>query len=105
MRVYVPYGAQWYGYLMRRLAETPANLPFFVRALIVERLTHVDTIAILGGGKIGEALLSGLLRGERTADDIVVAEKHPRSRGLPRRDVRRPGAGRRRSAAAHARAP
>ena len=25
VRVYVPYGAQWYGYLMRRLAERPAN--------------------------------------------------------------------------------
>jgi pyrroline-5-carboxylate reductase len=36
----------------------------------------MDAIAILGGGKIGEALLSGLLRGERTASDIVVSEKH-----------------------------
>jgi pyrroline-5-carboxylate reductase len=35
-----------------------------------------DGVAILGGGKIGEALVSGLLRGERTAADIVVAEKH-----------------------------
>jgi proline dehydrogenase len=33
VRVYVPYGAQWYGYLMRRLAERPANLAFFARAL------------------------------------------------------------------------
>jgi proline dehydrogenase len=33
MRVYVPYGDQWYGYLMRRLAERPANLAFFLRAL------------------------------------------------------------------------
>jgi pyrroline-5-carboxylate reductase len=36
----------------------------------------MDVLAILGGGKIGEALLSGLLRGERTPADIVVAEKH-----------------------------
>jgi pyrroline-5-carboxylate reductase len=36
----------------------------------------MDTVAILGGGKIGEALLSGLLRGGRTPDDIVVSEKH-----------------------------
>jgi pyrroline-5-carboxylate reductase len=35
-----------------------------------------DLVAILGGGKIGEALLSGLLRGERTAADVVVVEKH-----------------------------
>jgi proline dehydrogenase len=34
VRVYVPYGAQWYGYLMRRLAERPANLTFFARALL-----------------------------------------------------------------------
>ncbi len=33
VRVYVPYGSQWYGYLMRRLAERPANLAFFLRAL------------------------------------------------------------------------
>ncbi len=33
VRVYLPYGAQWYGYLMRRLAERPANLAFFARAL------------------------------------------------------------------------
>jgi proline dehydrogenase len=33
LRVYVPYGTQWYGYVMRRLAERPANLMFFARAL------------------------------------------------------------------------
>lgn len=33
MRVYAPYGTQWYGYLMRRLAERPANVAFFARAL------------------------------------------------------------------------
>jgi proline dehydrogenase len=33
MRVYVPYGTEWYGYLMRRLAERPANMAFFARAL------------------------------------------------------------------------
>ena len=37
----------------------------------------MDALAILGGGKIGEALLTGLLRGERTPADIVMAEKHP----------------------------
>lgn len=34
MRVYVPYGDQWYGYLMRRLAERPSNLTFFARSLL-----------------------------------------------------------------------
>jgi proline dehydrogenase len=33
VRVYVPYGAAWYGYFMRRLAERPANLVFFVKAI------------------------------------------------------------------------
>ncbi|MFE0751343.1 proline dehydrogenase family protein [Gordonia sp. NPDC058843] len=33
VRVYLPYGEQWYGYLVRRLAERPANLVFFLRAL------------------------------------------------------------------------
>jgi proline dehydrogenase len=33
MRVYVPYGSDWYGYLVRRLAERPANLGFFLRSL------------------------------------------------------------------------
>jgi proline dehydrogenase len=33
VRVYVPYGAEWYGYLMRRLAERPANVAFFLRSL------------------------------------------------------------------------
>jgi pyrroline-5-carboxylate reductase len=36
----------------------------------------MDGLAILGGGKIGEALLSGLLRGERKPADIVICEKH-----------------------------
>jgi proline dehydrogenase len=34
MRVYVPYGTHWYPYYMRRLAERPANLLFFMRALV-----------------------------------------------------------------------
>jgi len=33
VRVYLPYGEQWYGYFMRRLAERPANLAFFLRSL------------------------------------------------------------------------
>jgi proline dehydrogenase len=33
LRVYVPYGGDWYGYLVRRLAERPANLAFFLRSL------------------------------------------------------------------------
>jgi len=33
MRVYVPYGNEWYGYLVRRMAERPANLAFFLRSV------------------------------------------------------------------------
>jgi proline dehydrogenase len=34
VRVYLPCGEDWYGYFMRRLAERPANLGFFVRGLL-----------------------------------------------------------------------
>jgi proline dehydrogenase len=36
VRVYVPYGNDWYGYLVRRLAERPSNLRFFARSLITK---------------------------------------------------------------------
>lgn len=34
MRVYVPYGDDWYGYFMRRLAERPANVAFVLKSMI-----------------------------------------------------------------------
>ena len=34
VRVYVPFGTDWWGYFIRRLAERPANLMFFARALV-----------------------------------------------------------------------
>ncbi|MET7332606.1 proline dehydrogenase family protein [Nonomuraea sp. NPDC005650] len=37
VRVYVPYGDDWYAYLMRRLAERPRNLAFFLRSLVSRR--------------------------------------------------------------------
>jgi len=37
VRVYVPFGTEWWGYLMRRLAERPQNLAFFARALASRR--------------------------------------------------------------------
>ncbi|OBK00574.1 proline dehydrogenase [Mycolicibacterium fortuitum] len=37
VRVYVPFGNEWYGYFVRRLAERPANLTFFLRALAERR--------------------------------------------------------------------
>ncbi|RFU63816.1 proline dehydrogenase family protein [Peribacillus glennii] len=33
MRVYVPYGTDWYGYFMRRLAERPANVAFVLKGM------------------------------------------------------------------------
>jgi proline dehydrogenase len=36
VRIYVPYGTDWYGFLIRRLAERPSNLRFFVRSLITK---------------------------------------------------------------------
>ena len=37
VRVYLPYGQEWYGYLMRRLAERPANLTFFLHSLVSKK--------------------------------------------------------------------
>ena len=34
IRIYLPYGTQWYPYLMRRMAERPANLLLFLRSLV-----------------------------------------------------------------------
>ena len=38
VRVYVPFGSQWYPYLMRRLAERPANIAFILGNLVKETL-------------------------------------------------------------------
>jgi proline dehydrogenase len=40
MRVYIPFGTQWYPYLMRRLAERPANIAFLLGNLIRESVPH-----------------------------------------------------------------
>jgi proline dehydrogenase len=37
VRVYVPFGREWFPYFMRRLGERPANLAFVLRALILEK--------------------------------------------------------------------
>jgi proline dehydrogenase len=37
LRIYVPYGTEWYPYFMRRLAERPANVLFILRSLFGER--------------------------------------------------------------------
>ena len=91
VRVYMPYGVDWYGYFMRRLAERPANVAFFLRALAT---AVVSRLAVLGAGKLGEALLSGLLRAGRPADDIVVVVRRPeRAKELEERYGVQRGAG------------
>lgn len=37
LRIYIPYGTDWFPYFMRRLAERPANLTFFLRSLLPRR--------------------------------------------------------------------
>jgi proline dehydrogenase len=37
MRVYVPFGREWFPYFMRRLGERPANVGFVIRSLLLER--------------------------------------------------------------------
>ncbi len=41
VRIYVPYGREWYPYFMRRLAERPANVGFMVRAILKEERRRV----------------------------------------------------------------
>jgi proline dehydrogenase len=40
MRVYVPFGTQWYPYLMRRLAERPANVAFMTGNIVREAFSR-----------------------------------------------------------------
>ncbi|MBN2321854.1 MAG: proline dehydrogenase family protein [Acidobacteria bacterium] len=42
VRIYIPYGAHWYPYFMRRLAERPANVTFLIRNLFMEKKMNVD---------------------------------------------------------------
>ncbi len=51
LRVLVPYGEDWYGYFMRRLAERPANLVFFLR--------HAFRRSQVPGTREGDLTLSG----------------------------------------------
>ena len=37
VRVYVPFGKEWFPYFMRRLGERPANVWFVVRAIVSEK--------------------------------------------------------------------
>jgi proline dehydrogenase len=37
MRIYVPFGTQWFPYFMRRLGERPANVRFVIRGILGEK--------------------------------------------------------------------
>ncbi len=37
VRVYVPFGKQWFPYFMRRLGERPANVAFVLRGIVLDR--------------------------------------------------------------------
>ncbi len=41
VRIYVPYGTEWYPYFMRRLAERPANVGFMLRAVVQEEIRRL----------------------------------------------------------------
>src|SRR3990172_11191348 len=55
VRVYVPYGDAWYPYLTRRLAERPANLWFFLRALFGRQASQDRARPAVGGWREGSA--------------------------------------------------
>ena len=43
MRLYIPFGREWFPYFMRRLGERPANLGFVVRGILRERKAPLTT--------------------------------------------------------------
>lgn len=75
VRVYVPFGSEWYPYLTRRLAERPANLALLLRALLGPR-EHAHAA---GATRVGEAPAVGGARA-RCHDE----RRRP---GLPAREV------------------
>ena len=91
VRVYLPYGQEWYGYLMRRLAERPSNLTFFLHSAGVQEVGVAMTVAIIGAGVMGETLLSGLLRAGRRPEDLLVGEKRRERAARAAGAVRRRG--------------
>ncbi|MGH7458798.1 MAG: proline dehydrogenase family protein [Longimicrobiaceae bacterium] len=66
VRVYVPFGDSWYPYLMRRMAERPANLFFVVNSVVRESpLRRVIRPVALGAGAVAGALGARAWRGRR----------------------------------------
>ena len=57
VRVYVPFGEQWYPYLMRRLAERPANLFFITGSIVKESpVRWLAKPVAIGAGAVAGAM-------------------------------------------------
>lgn len=68
VRVYVPFGSSWYPYLMRRLAERPANVVFIAGSIARESpLSRFAKPAAIGAGVVAGALVGLALRGRRNS--------------------------------------
>ena len=70
VRVYVPYGDSWYPYLMRRMAERPANL-FFITGSVV-RESPIGRIAkpkVIGAGVLAGVAAALAWKGRRNSRD------------------------------------
>ena len=68
VRVYVPFGSSWYPYLMRRLAERPANVFFIAGSIARESpLRRFANPAAIGAGVVAGALVGLALRGRRNS--------------------------------------
>ena len=89
VRVYVPFGTQWYGYFVRRLAERPANLKFFLRALAERR--HIASLSrcraaaqFVGWSKVGWRAANQFRVGRTFGDTLATRHREPQWRLAPR---------------------
>jgi proline dehydrogenase len=66
VRVYVPFGDSWYPYLMRRLAERPANMFFMAGSILKEsRASRFLNPAAIGAGIVAGAAGALVWKGRR----------------------------------------
>lgn len=66
VRVYIPFGESWYPYLMRRMAERPANLFFLTGSVLKESgVTRLAKPVAVGAGVVAGALATLAMRSRR----------------------------------------